>query len=188
MKSTKNIALAGIIIALIALMAFVPMIGFINVPPVAITLIHVPVIIGTITMKDYKYALIFGLSFGLFSFIVNSYTPSLTQPLFFNPMVSIVPRLFVGIFTLTAYNIIYNAFKNITVAAIFGAVAGTLTNTILVITSMSVFGQSTFADGFLSAVKYVVTINGSLEIIVAVILVPIIARALIKYREKTGGA
>lgn len=183
-KNIKEITLAGMFVALIALLGFVPMVGFINVPPVAITLVHIPVILGTVSMKKYRYALIFGLSFGLISFIVNSYTPSPLQMLFFNPMVSIVPRLFVGLTTLLAYNLILTLTKNNVISMIIGAIIGTMTNTVLVITAMGIFGQNSFAGGFVSAVKYIITLNGSLEILASVILVPAIGTAIAKYTNQ----
>jgi uncharacterized membrane protein len=183
-NKTQEITLASMFIALIALLGFVPMVGFINIPPVAITIIHIPVILGAISMRKYKYAFIFGLSFGLISFIVNSYTPGVMQPLFFNPMVSIVPRLFVGLTTLFAYNLTLKLSKNNIVSMIIGAIIGTMTNTILVITAMGIFGQGSFAQGFLGAIKYIITVNGSLEILASVILVPIIGTAISKYTNK----
>ena len=183
MKNIKNITLASMIIALIALMAFVPWIGFINVPPIAITLIHVPVILGTVIIKEYKYAFVFGLAFGLLSFIVNSYTPSLTQAIFFNPMVSVFPRLFVGLTSLAAYNLTNNASGNDIFSMIIAAIIGTITNTILVITAISAFGDSTFAAGLISGIKYIITVNGTLEIVAAVILVPAIGKALMKVKR-----
>lgn len=183
--NTKEITLAGMFIALIALLGFVPMVGFINVPPVAITLVHIPVLLGTITMRKYKYAILFGLSFGLISYIVNSYTPGLMQALFFNPMVSIVPRLFVGLTTLATYNLFVKISKHEMISMTLGAVVGTLTNTILVITAMGIFGQNSFANGFISAIKYIITVNGSLEILVAIMLVPSIATVIAKFSTKS---
>ena len=181
--NVKEITLASIIIVLLALMTFFPSLGSIKLPHITITLLHIPVILGTITMKNYKYAFIFGLAFGVLSFLANLQSPSAASyDLFLDPIIAILPRSFVGLTILAAYNLSYKAVENDIFSMIVAAIIGTITNTILVITAMGIFGGSSFANGLINAIQYIITINGSLEVAAAVILVPAIGKALAKLR------
>ena len=48
-QNTRTLAQLAILIALLAVLTFTP-IGFIMVPPVSITLMHIPVIVGAMLM------------------------------------------------------------------------------------------------------------------------------------------
>jgi len=49
-KKTKKMVYNGFIMAIIIIMSLVPFLGFIQVPPIAVTLVHIPVIIGAILL------------------------------------------------------------------------------------------------------------------------------------------
>jgi uncharacterized membrane protein len=182
-NNVKDMTWASMFVALIALLGFVPNIGLIRVGFAAITILHIPVILGSIVLKKYRYALIFGLSFGLVSLIVNTYTPSPSQALFINPMVSVIPRLFVGLAALGAHNFVLKWTKNSIAGMVAGAIAGTLTNTVLVLSAMGIFGGSTFTQGLLRILTVIAGTNGSLEIAAAVIAVPVIGKAVMAYKK-----
>jgi uncharacterized membrane protein len=123
--SVRKIVTAGVLAA-ISIVLGSTRLGFIPVPTAAgnATIMHVPAIIGGI-MEGWVVGGIVSLMFGLFSFI------NATVPMFKDPLVAIVPRVFVGI---TAY-CSYAAVRRISDygALIVAAVVGTLTNTILVL-------------------------------------------------------
>jgi uncharacterized membrane protein len=182
-KNIKDMTWASMFIALIALLGFVPNIGLIRIGFAAITILHIPVILGSVILGKYRYALAFGLSFGLVSLIVNSYTPSLSQALFINPLVSVVPRMFVGLAALGAHNLILKLAKNGIAAMVAAAIAGTLTNTVLVLSAMGIVGGSTFSQGLLKILTVIAGTNGSLEIAAAIFAVPIIGKAVLLYKH-----
>jgi uncharacterized membrane protein len=96
---------------------------------------HVPAIIGGV-MEGPLVGLLVGGIFGLFSFLQSS------VPLFKDPLVSILPRLFIGV---TAYYS-YAALKKQSeyVALTVAAVVGTLTNTVGVLGMAILRGYLTF--------------------------------------------
>ena len=92
--NVKDLTLASVFAAIILVMTFVPQIGYITVGTVALTLIHIPVLIGAFLLPK-KYALVLGLFFGLGSLIRAATTPTGPfDPAFVNPLVSVLPRLF----------------------------------------------------------------------------------------------
>jgi uncharacterized membrane protein len=123
--SVRRIAMTGILAA-IAIFLGATRLGFIPVPNLSgnATIMHVPAIIGGILEGPIVGLLVGGL-FGTYSFL------QATVPLFKDPLVSILPRLFIGV---TAYYT-YRSFRrqNEIVALGLAAVVGTVTNTALVL-------------------------------------------------------
>jgi uncharacterized membrane protein len=123
--STRKIVIAGVLGAIAILLGWTRL-GFIPVPNIAgdATIMHVPAIIGGVLEGPIVGGLV-GLIFGIFSFL------QATVPLFKDPLVSILPRIFIGI---TAY-LTYAGLKRVNeyLALVLAAVVGTLTNTILVL-------------------------------------------------------
>ncbi|MDO9629735.1 MAG: ECF transporter S component [Acholeplasmataceae bacterium] len=99
----KDLTLASVFAAIILLMTFVPQIGYITIGTVALTLIHIPVLIGVFLLPK-KYSLVLALFFGLGSLIRAATTPTgPLDPAFVNPLVSVLPRL---LFALAAIYIV----------------------------------------------------------------------------------
>lgn len=128
--SVRRMAVAGLLAAISFVMGYVfPVLGFIPVPTAAgrATIMHIPAIIGGIAEGPLVGTFI-GLMFGLLSFLTA------TSPAFADPLISILPRLFIGI--VGAYTF-YGLRRFGLVAGLAGAaIAGTLTNTILVLSMM----------------------------------------------------
>lgn len=123
--SVRKIVISGVLAAIAILLGWTRL-GFIPVPTLAgnATIMHVPAIIGGV-MEGWLVGGIVGTIFGLFSFL------QATTPLFKDPLVAILPRIFIGV---TAY-FTYAGLKkaNEYVALVTAAVVGTLTNTVLVL-------------------------------------------------------
>lgn len=94
MKKTKRIALLAILLALIVILSFVPL----RVSAATLALTLLPVLVIALT-QDFVTAVLGGLLMGVTSlvmaFTVGAGTP--TAPLFQNPLVSILPRIFVPV-------------------------------------------------------------------------------------------
>jgi uncharacterized membrane protein len=107
--STRDIAIAGVLSAVTVLLAITHL-GFIPfIAGTSITIMHVPVIIGAILAGPVVGTLI-GLIFGISSLIVAAVAP--TGPgdvLFTNPLVSVLPRLFIGIVAAGVYQTMQKA-------------------------------------------------------------------------------
>jgi len=155
--SVRRIVIAAVLSA-IAILLGVTRLGFIPVPTAAgnATIMHVPAIVGGI-MEGWLVGGIIGTIFGLFSFI------QATTPLFKDPLVAILPRIFIGI---TAY-FTYVGLKRVNeyLALIVSAAVGTLTNTILVL------GMATLRGYMAAGVALTVGVTHGLpEVVVAVII------------------
>jgi len=155
--SVRKIVIAGVLAA-VAILLGVTRLGFIPVPTAAgnATIMHVPAIIGGI-MEGWLVGGIIGTIFGLFSFL------QATTPLFKDPLVAILPRIFIGITSYFAYVGLKKV--NEYVALIVAAVVGTLTNTILVL------GMAVIRGYMAAGVAWTVGVTHGLpEVVVAAII------------------
>lgn len=91
-SKTRRLTQYALFIAIIAIMSAVPFLGFIQVSVLAVTIVHIPVIIGAI-LYGPKAALLFGLAFGVSSLLVALTRGAASDLFFINPMISVVPRL-----------------------------------------------------------------------------------------------
>ncbi len=157
-KLVRRVVTAGVLAA-IAILLGATRLGFIPVPTPAgnATIMHVPAILGGI-MEGPAVGGIIGLVFGIFSFF------QATIPMFKDPFVAILPRIFIGI---TAW-LTYIALRRLNefLALAVSAAVGTLTNTVLVL------GAAVWRGYMTPGVAFTVGITHGLpEIAVAVIIV-----------------
>jgi uncharacterized membrane protein len=103
---------------------------------VSLTILQVPVIIGAI-LEGPLVGLGIGLIFGLFSLIQAAVAPSGPGDVVFtNPLISVLPRLLIG----PVSWLVWNALKKIpAVGLIASGLAGSLTNTVLVLGMMGLY-------------------------------------------------
>lgn len=163
MLNTRRIVVAGVLGA-IAIVLAVTQLGFIPVPNVtgSATIMHVPAIIGAV-LEGPIVGILAGGIFGIYSMLQGG-------PLFANPLISVVPRLLIGITSWLAYRSL--AKVNQDLAAAVAGVVGTLTNTILVVGGLIGFG--------LIPAEAVATIapQAIAELVIAAILTPLVARGV----------
>lgn len=162
--------------------------GFIPLPMAKATILHIPVIIGAILEGPIVGAMI-GLLFGVFSLIQNYVAPS--SALFFafqNPLVSVLPRILIGIVAYYTYKYMFSKKEIIKVGA--AALIGTLTNTVGVLTMVNLL----YADQAAKVLKVttatvtkviygIALTNGIPEAIVAVIITVPVVMTLKKIRK-----
>jgi uncharacterized membrane protein len=122
----RQITIAGLFGAVAIALSMTPL-GYIPIPWVAgvsATTMHIPVIIAAI-LSGPKVGIMVGAIFGISSFVrANSV-------FFANPIVAILPRLFIGMISYYVYKW--------TKSSMLAAVAGTLTNTVGVLSLLYVF-------------------------------------------------
>ena len=131
---TRRLALTGAFAALVIVLGITKL-GFITLgPTVSITILHVPVILICM-LAGLPEGLFVGATFGLLSLIQASMNPStLLDPLFVNPLFSVVPRMLVAVVAWGLWkllNLIPHMPKTIS-AAVTGFLS-TLAHTLLVI-------------------------------------------------------
>ena len=165
---TRKIVITGVLGALAALLGWTR-IGFITwFTGAALTIMHVPVIIGAV-LEGPIVGLVIGLIFGLFSILQASIAPTgPADALFLNPLVAVLPRLFIG----PAAWAVWRALKRWPeVGLIAAGVVGSLTNTVLVLGMIGLLGMAPW-----EVLGPIVVANGLPEAFVsAVITVAVVA-------------
>lgn len=177
----KELTLTGLFIALITVMTFVPFTGYISYGGVSITTLHIPVIIGAIVLGRVG-GLIVGTAWGVLCLIL-AYTSGLPEAIIFmNPLISVVPRAIVGL----VVGFIADVFRgknDLKKYSIICGVVGSLTNTILVMCAIGLFGGDvfgSFGETVGAIFQTLVAVNGILELGLAILLTPILVVAISK--------
>lgn len=177
---TRKIAVTGILGAVTILLGltrwgFIPWFGGIS-----LTIMHIPVIIGAILEGPLVGAGI-GLIFGLFSMLQAAIAPASPSDVWFtNPLLSILPRLFIGPIAW----LVYHAFRKWQIPAIIlGAVAGSALNTILVLGMMGLLNLLPW-----QVLATIAAANGIPEIAASALITFLVTVALkqIRYGKKQG--
>jgi len=164
--SIRQIVISGLLGA-VSIVLGVTRLGFIGpFPPlilISATILQIPAIIGGI-LEGPGVGIMVGLIFGLSSWLQAPTEQPPVNLWFSNPLVSILPRLFIGV--TAAYT--YLALRKVNELLALGAaaVAGTLTNTILVVGAIGLFGYAPLA-----VLVPAVLPNSIAEIVVAVVIV-----------------
>ena len=102
-KSMKNkvierIVINAIIISIIAVMSFVPQVGYITIGVNAVSITTIPIAVLLFAwMFGWKEGAVAGLAFGVFSMVKAFAMPAAPSDIYFqNPFVSVFPRLIFG--------------------------------------------------------------------------------------------
>ena len=99
--NVRKMAIVGVLGAISAVLGMTPL-GFIPIGPTRATIMHIPVIIGAL-MEGPVVGVFVGLIFGLFSIFQAITNPTPVSFVFLNPLVSILPRVIIGITTYYSY-------------------------------------------------------------------------------------
>lgn len=202
-KKTFNMVMTALFIAIIVVMTFVPNVGYINLIIIKATLLHVPVIVGSIVLGPKNGAVLGGV-FGLTSLIKNTLEPSLLSfafsPFyslgdvggnFFSVIIAMVPRILVGVIPYFVYKGLMQVMKNFKgrrlVAIPVASAVGSLTNTVLVMNMIYLFFKEELAaakqveiEVVYDVILGIIAANGIPETIVAVVLGTAVSMALLK--------
>lgn len=200
-KKLYQMVLTAIFAAVIIMMAFVPWLGFINLIIINATLIHIPVIIGSIVLGPKK-GMFLGFIFGLCSFLNSTFNPGLTSFLFspfypggngYSLLICFLPRILVGVIPYYVYKGMVRVMKKKEINSIplgVAGIVGSLTNTLLVMNLAYVLFSHEFAtvkgvavDVLYSVILGIIVTNGIPEAIVAAILTIGIGKVLLKLRR-----
>lgn len=100
----RKMTIIGVLGGISIMLGMTPL-GFIPIGPTKATIMHIPVIIGAILEGPLVGAFV-GLIFGIFSLIQAYTNPTPISFVFFNPIVSILPRILIGIVAYYSYSFI----------------------------------------------------------------------------------
>ena len=99
--NVRKMAITGVLGGISAILGLTPL-GFIPIGPTRATIMHIPVIIGAIMEGPIVGGLV-GLIFGLFSVFQALMNPTPISFMFLNPLISVVPRVLIGIVSYYVY-------------------------------------------------------------------------------------
>ena len=175
---TRQIAVIGMLSAISVVLGATGF-GFIPLPMAKATVMQIPVVIGAI-LEGPIVGVTVGLIFGLFSIIQNLTNPS--SILYFaliNPLVSVLPRMLIGVTTYYSYKI---PLKNDVVKTGIAAAIGSFTNTAGVLGMIYILYAAQYAAAknipvstAAAAIFGVALTNGIPEMVVCVLItIPVV--------------
>ena len=159
-KSLLAFTQLSLLLAIEIIVCFTPLGTLPAIGPLSATLSHIPVII-TAVLLGWKAGAFMGLAFGTCSFIYWSfvapgvfsfiYTPLFSGGVFkgnvFSIVICFLPRILIGPVTVAIRDLLLRFKLNEGASTFIGGVAGSLTNTLLVLSGIYVF----FGNQYLSA-------------------------------------
>lgn len=92
--SLRQLTVIGLLSALTVVLG-VSGLGFIPIPPIYATILHIPTLIGAL-LEGPKIGMVIGFIFGSYSLVQNMVQPNIMSFVFLNPIISILPRMLIG--------------------------------------------------------------------------------------------
>ncbi|MGL5439609.1 MAG: ECF transporter S component [Filifactoraceae bacterium] len=135
--NTRRLVIISILGTLSIVLGMTPL-GFIPLGFAKATTMHIPVIIGAILEGPFVGFAV-GLIFGITSIIQSFTAPTPISFIFWNPMVSILPRVAIGIVAYFSFTALLKVTKKPSVSAGIAAFLATATNTIGVLGMAYIF-------------------------------------------------
>lgn len=182
---TRRMTQLAILIALEAVLTFTPL-GFIMIPPISITLLHIPVIVGAILMGPSAGGIL-GLAFGLFSMLKASTAAASPADMAFSPFLSgsplssvvmcILPRVLLGVIAGGLYLLLSRKVKSDAVSMGVSAVASTFLHSMMVLGLLSVLFQALPLKDVIAAL---IGVNCLLEMLAAAVVAAAVCKPLKK--------
>lgn len=187
-SKTRQLTQLSLLIALEAVMAFTPL-GFIMIPPISITILHIPVIIGAILMGP-TYGGILGGAFGVLSMIKATFFAASPADLLFSPFASgapvqsavmcMVPRILLGVAAALLYQLLRQVTKDIAAMAV-SCILATLLHSVMVLGAMWLFFQAMpLRDVFVT----VASLNCIVEMLAAGVVGTAVCKPVMAYLRK----
>lgn len=187
-SKTRQLTQLSLLIALEAVMAFTPL-GFIMIPPISITILHIPVIIGAILMGP-TYGGILGGAFGVLAMIKATFFAASPADLLFSPFASgapvqsavmcIVPRILLGVAAALLYQLLRQVTKDIAAMAV-SSILATLLHSVMVLGAMWLFFQAMpLRDVFVT----VASLNCIVEMLAAGVVGTAVCKPVMAYLRK----
>lgn len=186
--SIRDLILASILCALVIVMTVVPYTGYITVGgTLEITTLHIVTILAGVLL-GWKYGAVVGAVWGLSCIARCLIAMPWYQPFgFANVFVAFLPRVLVGAVSGFLFAALKKTRLTRNVSIALSALAGSLTNTVLVLSAMSIYCRINGVEGYenvnlvtiiQSIVAAIAAVNGILELVAAMVLVPAVYYAL----------
>lgn len=128
---TRKIAITGMLGAVSVVLSFTPL-GYLPLGFFSVTTMHIPVIIAAI-LEGPLVGGIVGLIFGITSLLKHLLAPQPISFIFWNPLVSIIPRVLIGVLSYHFYRLFSGVVDKRRIAYFFTGLFGTFVNTFFVL-------------------------------------------------------
>ena len=140
----RKMAIIGVLAAISIMLSMTPL-GFIPIGPTNATIMHIPVIIGAI-VEGPLVGITVGFIFGATSLLKALTMPTITSFAFINPLVSILPRMLIGVIAYYVYKLTIKFTKNVFVSGWITGVVGSLVNTVGVLGMIYILYGARYAE------------------------------------------
>jgi len=189
-KNSRNLAFLGLMLGITIVMDMTPL-GAIPLGTISATIIHIPTIITGIVLGPAA-GFIMGIALGLLGWIHALTRPvTILDPFFMNPLISVLPRLFIGVIAYFVYAGLIRLIKkqpvNRVVSTFIGGMAGSFTNTILVFLMLYLIYASELVEKagmpFGVILLSVITTNAIAEAIISGLITMPVASAYFRYAK-----
>lgn len=179
-KNVFQITMIAMILAILIIQTFVPVLGYIPLGPLDITIVHITVILSAVLFGP-KTGLIVGAIWGILSMTRAFMQPTPFNVVFLNPFISVLPRLLVGWVSGVVFEFLSKRTSKRWSYSITGFI-GTAINTFLVLGGIYFLAGETYAaalgipfSALLTALGTVIVSNGLIEMIASMVILPIVA-------------
>ena len=133
------------LLSAISIMLSMIQLGYIQIGPLAITTMCIPVMIGGI-IEGPMVGMVVGLIFGLTSmFRGMAGMAGVTGFVFINPLVSVLPRIFIGLVSYYSFKLSMKIIKNTYVSGLIAGGMASITNTVGVLGMIYVLYAAEYA-------------------------------------------
>lgn len=187
--NVRRMTVIAVLSSISIMLSMVPGVGYIPIGPTNATIMHIPVIIGAI-VEGPVVGIAVGFIFGLTSMFRALTMPTITSFAFINPLVSIFPRVLIGIVAYYVYQLVVKLTKSVCLSGWLSGLIASLVNTLGVLGMIYFLYGERYAQAMgesASAAKTLIltiaTTNGIPEAIVGGFLVSAVAGVL-KKRKK----
>ncbi|MBO0413306.1 ECF transporter S component [Enterococcus hulanensis] len=204
-KNVRNFTLTAMFLAIMIILAVTPL-GFIPIGPINATTMHIPVIIASIVLGP-RIGAGLGAVFGVISLaratVIITPMSFVFSPFIANPLtnqgdwraviVAIIPRILIGVVPYFVYKGLHRLMKEKArpVSLFIAGVAGSLTNTILVMNLIFFFFKDSYAnvlqvtaDAVYGVILGIIFGSGLVEAIVAGIATMGVSAVLLRLMKK----
>ena len=153
-----------------------------------VTIIHIPVIIAAIIEGPIVGGLV-GLIFGITSLVKHLTAPAPISFIFWNPIISVLPRVMIGVGSYYFYKTFIDFFDKEKTAYFLTGIVGTLINTTLVLGfayilyAQSLVEKLSLPNGAGTFLLGIATANGIPEMIFSAIVTVAVVSALKKIKK-----
>ena len=185
--TVRQMATVGLLSAITVVLGMTGL-GFIPIPPINATILHIPTLIGAL-LEGPRIGALIGFIFGCYSMAQAFMAPNIMSFVFYNPLVSILPRMLIGPAAYLVFR--YLPSKRTVVRVAAALFIGTIVHTVLVMSAIYLLYAEPYAaaknipvENVLNIVIGVAVFHGPLEALAATVVgTPVVMAVRAKFKK-----